>query len=62
MLPCRSRWPRFPKYVLVRDKRRYWPRGGNPAPAPAAQGEAILATESDKLVIVISELEELGGC
>ena len=44
-------WPRFPKYVLVRDKRRYWPGGvwGNPAPATAAQGEAILAAEVDKL-------------
>ena len=57
-------WPRFPKYVLVRDKRRYWPGGvwGNPAPATAAQGEAILAAEADRLVRVISILEELGGC
>ena len=57
-------WPRFPKYVLVRDKRRCWPGGvwGNPAPATAAQGEAILAAEADRLVRVISMLEELGGC
>ena len=33
-------WPRFPKYVLVRDKRRYWPGGvwGNPAPATGRPG------------------------
>jgi creatinine amidohydrolase len=55
-------WPRFPKYVLVRDKRRYWPGGvwGNPAPATAAQGEAILAAEVDRLIMVISKLEESG--
>lgn len=54
-------WPRFPKYVLVRDKRRYWPGGvwGNPAPATAAQGEAILAAEANKLTKIISMLEEL---
>jgi creatinine amidohydrolase len=56
-------WPRFPKYVLVRDKRRYWPGGvwGNPAPATAAQGEAILAAEADRLSKVINELEDRGG-
>jgi len=55
-------WPRFPKYVLVRNKRRYWPGGvwGNPAPATAAQGEAILGAEADRLALVISTLEELG--
>jgi creatinine amidohydrolase len=54
-------WPRFPKYVLVRDKRRYWPGGvwGNPAPATAAQGEAILTAEVDKLVSIIGMLDEL---
>jgi creatinine amidohydrolase len=55
-------WPRFPKYVLVRHKRRCWPGGvwGNPAPATAAQGEAILAAEAERLAIVISTLEESG--
>ena len=53
-------WPRFPKYVLVRDKRRYWPGGvwGNPAPATPAQGEKILAVEVDRLVRIIGTLEE----
>jgi creatinine amidohydrolase len=53
-------WPRFPKYVLVRDKRRYWPGGvwGNPAPATAAQGEAILTAEVDRLAKIISMLDE----
>jgi creatinine amidohydrolase len=54
-------WPRFPKYVLVRNKKRYWPGGvwGNPAPAAAPQGEAILRAEVERLVKVISMLEEL---
>jgi creatinine amidohydrolase len=53
-------WPRFPKYLLVRDKRRYWPGGvwGNPAPATAAQGEAILAAEADRLAKIIRRLDE----
>jgi creatinine amidohydrolase len=56
-------WPRFPKYVLVRDKRRYWPGGvwGNPALATAAQGKAILAAEADRLSKLINELEDMGG-
>ncbi len=55
-------WPTFPKYVLVRNKRRYWPGGvwGNPAAATAAQGEAILEAEVGRLVRIISNLEELG--
>jgi creatinine amidohydrolase len=56
-------WPSFPKYVLVRDKQRYWPGGvwGNPGPATAAQGEAILEAEAARLDRLISTLEELGG-
>jgi creatinine amidohydrolase len=56
-------WPSFPKYILVRDKRRYWPGGvwGNPAPAAAAQGEAIMQAEAVKLAKVIKTLEELEG-
>ncbi len=54
-------WPSFPKYVLVRDKRRYWPGGvwGNPAPASAARGEEIMQAEAVRLAKVISMLEEL---
>jgi creatinine amidohydrolase len=53
-------WPGFPRYLLVRDKRRYWPGGvwGNPGAASAAQGEAILAAEADRLAKIISRLEE----
>jgi creatinine amidohydrolase len=57
-----AEWPAFPKYVLVRDKRRYWPGGvwGNPGAASAAQGEAILEAQAERLAQVITFLEEEG--
>ncbi|MCX5889436.1 MAG: creatininase family protein [Deltaproteobacteria bacterium] len=53
-----AEWPGFPKYELVRDKRRYWPGGvwGDPGPAAAAQGEEILAAETQRLVQLIDAL------
>jgi len=55
-----AEWPSFPKYVLVRDKRRYWPGGvwGDPAGASAVQGEEILEAEALRLAQVIASLEE----
>jgi creatinine amidohydrolase len=55
-----AEWPSFPRYVLVRDKRRYWPGGvwGDPAAATAAQGEAILEAEARRLAEIIVVLEE----
>jgi len=53
--------PSFPKYLLVRDKKRYWPGGvwGDPGPATAAQGDEILEAEVARLVRVIGDLDEL---
>jgi creatinine amidohydrolase len=55
-----AEWPRFPKYLLVRDKRRFWPGGvwGDPAAASAAQGEEILEAEARRLAEVVASLEE----
>ncbi len=55
-----AEWPRFPKYLLVRDKRRYWPGGvwGDPGRASAAQGEEILAAEAQRLSGIIQDLQE----
>jgi creatinine amidohydrolase len=52
-------WPSFPKYVLVRDKRRYWPGGvwGDPGVAEAQRGEEILAAEARRLAEIIAALE-----
>lgn len=46
----------FPKFILVRDKRRYWPGGvgGDPAKASAEKGrqlEALVVAELEKLVV-----------
>ena len=55
-----AEWPTFPKYILVRDKRRFWPGGvwGDPAQASAAQGEEILQAEVRRLTQVITALAE----
>jgi creatinine amidohydrolase len=55
-----AEWPTFPKYILVRDKRRFWPGGvwGDPAPATAARGEEILQAEVRHLGRVIAALEK----
>jgi len=47
---------RFPRFVLVRDKRRYWPGGvgGDPAKASVEKGrqlEELVVTELEKLVV-----------
>ena len=57
-----AEWPTFPKYLLVRDKRRYWPGGvwGDPGPASAQQGEAILQAEVNRLVEVLDFLSQKG--
>lgn len=54
-----AEWPRFPKYLLVRDKRRFWPGGvwGDPGPASAAQGERLLEAEVRRLAQIIDALE-----
>ncbi len=70
MLACRphlvqgsapAEWPAFPKYLLVRDKRRRWPGGvwGDPKAATAAQGEALLKAEVEQLSQVIDELGKM---
>lgn len=53
-----AEWPSFPKYELVRDKRRYWPGGvwGDPGAAGAAQGEAILTAEARRLAQLVDAL------
>jgi creatinine amidohydrolase len=57
-----AEWPTFPKYVLARDKRRHWPGGvwGDPTPATASQGEAILQAEVERLVEILDFLSQKG--
>lgn len=56
-----AEWPTFPKYLLVRDKKRRWPGGvwGDPRAATAAQGEDLLSAEVEQLSQVIDDLEKM---
>jgi len=56
-----AEWPAFPKYILTRQKRRYWPGGvwGDPGPATAAQGLKILEAEVQELLRVMQQLENI---
>lgn len=56
-----AEWPDFPKYLLVRDKKRRWPGGvwGDPQAANAARGEELLAAEVQQLLQVIEDLEKM---
>jgi creatinine amidohydrolase len=54
-----AEWPSFPRYLLVRDKKRYWPGGvwGDPSGATPEQGEAILAAETQRLAELLDLMQ-----
>ncbi len=54
-------YPVFPKYILVRDKLRYWPGGvwGNPQKASSSKGATIMEKEALVLASLVKRLEEL---
>lgn len=54
-----AEWPSYPKPILVRDKRRYWPGGvwGDPSKASRQKGEALLSFGADKLADLMRRLE-----
>jgi creatinine amidohydrolase len=51
--------PGFPKFILVRDKRRYWPGGvgGDPSRASAEKGRQLEALVVAALEKLVTELE-----
>ena len=52
-------YPGFPKAILVRNKRSFWPGGvwGDPGPASPEKGEACLKAVTGALVNLIRRLE-----
>ena len=52
-------YPTFPKFLITRKKRIYWPGGvwGNPHKASPQKGEKILDLEASKLAEIIAQLE-----
>ena len=56
---ARAEYPRFPRDMLVRDKRRYWKGGvwGDPSKATPQKGKALMEAMVARLVAVVRELE-----
>lgn len=55
-----AEWPSFPKPILVRDKRRFWPGGvwGDPAKASREKGRRLLDYGAGELARLMRRLEE----
>jgi creatinine amidohydrolase len=53
-----AEYPDFPKYILSRDPRRYWPGGiwGDPARASREKGERLFQAEVEKLAGLIDRM------
>jgi creatinine amidohydrolase len=54
-----AEWPAFPKFILARRKRKFWPGGvwGNPGAGTREKGEKILKHEVNFLVDLVKALE-----
>ena len=54
-----AEWPTFPKFILVRRKRRFWPGGiwGDPGAGSSEKGEKILTSEINFLLNLVKALE-----
>jgi len=52
-------YPSFPRFLLVRDKRAFWPGGvwGDPAKASPEKGKKLLEKSVEALIDVIKSLE-----
>jgi creatinine amidohydrolase len=52
-------YPAFPKPILVRDKKKYWPGGvwGDPSKASREKGEKIINLAVDKTIDLIKRME-----
>ncbi len=52
-------FPKFPKFILVRDKLKYWPGGvwGDPSKSSPLKGRRILEKEADLLAGIVRKLE-----
>ncbi len=53
-------YPAFPKPILVRNKRKFWPNGvwGNPSKASPEKGKTLFRLVSDKLIEMVQTIEQ----
>jgi creatinine amidohydrolase len=54
-----AEWPTFPKFILARQKRKFWPGGvwGDPGKGTSEKGEKILQFEVNFLIELVKALE-----
>jgi creatinine amidohydrolase len=54
-------YPTYPKFILVRDKKKHWPGGvwGDPSKASREKGQRLFELEAKALARVLADLEEL---
>ena len=52
-------YPAFPRPILVRDKRKYWPGGvwGDPSKASRDKGEKMIQLAVDEVIDLIKKME-----
>ncbi len=58
----KEEYPSFPKGILVRDKKRYWPGGvwGDPTKASVEKGKKLFDTGVNALIKLIDQIENNG--
>ena len=58
-----AEYPAFPKYLLVSNKRRFWPGGvwGNPQKADTEKGQRLAHRLAEGLESIIKSLKEVRG-
>jgi len=55
-----AEWPRFPKFILARNKRKFWPGGvwGDPGPATPELGQRLLDLEAEVVARLVTDLAD----
>ena len=58
-----SAYPDIPPYILLRDKRKYWPTGvwGDPTKATAEKGKTVFQAAVQKIIELKGEIERFKG-
>ncbi|WP_068669092.1 creatininase family protein [Thermosulfurimonas dismutans] len=56
----KAEYPKFPKFQVVRNKKRYWPGGvwGDPGKASPEKGQILAERLAEKIILLAKELEE----
>ncbi|HDL89818.1 MAG TPA: creatininase family protein [Thermodesulforhabdus norvegica] len=57
---AQKEWPDFPPFMIVRDKRKYWPGGvwGDPQKASPEKGKKLLEASVAEMIKIIDAMEK----